>query len=513
MGACGGATADGLPWWNQRVFYEVFVRSFQDSDGDGTGDIQGLISRLDYLNDGDPATTTDLGVTGIWLMPMAESPSYHGYDVTDYESIEQDYGTADDFRQLMTEAHERGIAVIADLVLNHTSVEHPWFVDSQTPGSPHDSWYEWSDTDPRITAPGGGSVWHRSGARFYYSYFWEGMADLNLANPDVTAALDEVGRFWLEDLGVDGFRLDAIKHLFESGSQLEELPESHVWLAGYQDRLEAIKPDLLLVGEVYSDTSLSAAYVPEDVDLTFDFGFAEQVVGGLFAGGAGATRTALEASLADYPPGQRAVFLTNHDQARTMTRLGDDVPAAKAAAAILLTQPGVPFLYYGEEVGLLGDKPDERIRTPMPWDDSTTVGFTTGTPWQPPQDGAATANVATQSADPASLLSAYRDLIALRAAHPALRGAETVAVPASTDRVLAYLRHAGDETILVIANFGLAIEGVSLDLSAAGCVTDGMTAEVLYGGDEVAPVAGDLAAYVPVAELAPSQVLIVGLGG
>ena len=148
-------TESGAPWWRDRVFYEVFVRSFADSDGDGIGDLRGLTERLDYLNDGDPATTDDLGVTALWLMPVAESPSYHGYDVTDYQAIEADYGTADDFRALMAAAHQRGIDVIVDLVLNHTSVEHPWFQDARVPGSAHDDWYLWSAVEPGISGPGG----------------------------------------------------------------------------------------------------------------------------------------------------------------------------------------------------------------------------------------------------------------------------------------------------------------------------------------------------------------------
>ena len=202
----------------------MFVRSFADSDGDGIGDLRGLTDRLDYLNDGDPATTGDLGVTGIWLMPIAESPSYHGYDVVDYEQIEADYGTAEDFKALMAAAEERGIAVIVDLVLNHTSIDHPWFKDSRTPGSEHDEWYVWSDPAPAVAGPGGRPVWHQDGDRAYYGYFWEGMPDLNVANPAVTAALDEVARFWLEEMGVDGFRLDAARHLIEDGAQLDNTP-------------------------------------------------------------------------------------------------------------------------------------------------------------------------------------------------------------------------------------------------------------------------------------------------
>ena len=236
-GACGGATAADLPWWNDRVFYEVFVRSFKDSDGDGIGDLKGLISKLDYLNDGDESTTDDLGVTGLWLMPVTESPSYHGYDVTDYEAIEHDYGSIADFKQLMTEAHKRGIAVIVDMVFNHTSRDHPWFQDAMIPGSAHDAWYEWSDTQPPYTKPGGGQVWWRRGQPLLLRLLRLRMPDLNFRDPEVTTAIDDISRSWIEDMGVDGFRMDAIKHFFEQDAAMEELPETHEWLAAYQTRL------------------------------------------------------------------------------------------------------------------------------------------------------------------------------------------------------------------------------------------------------------------------------------
>jgi glycosidase len=214
-------------WWDDRVFYEVFVRSFADSDGDGVGDLRGLIDHLDYLNDGDPTTSGDLGVTGIWLMPVAEAASYHGYDVVDYEAVERDYGTAADFRDLILAAHARGIAVVVDLILNHTSAQHPWFQDSRDKGSAHADWYIWSDTDPGYAGPQGQPVWYPDGDRVYYAQFWEGMPDLNLDSPEVTAALDYVARFWLQDLGVDGFRLDAIKHLVETGEDQVNTPATH----------------------------------------------------------------------------------------------------------------------------------------------------------------------------------------------------------------------------------------------------------------------------------------------
>ena len=501
-----------LPWWNDRVFYEVFVRSFQDSDGDGIGDLKGLTSRLDYLNDGDPATTSDLGVTGIWLMPIAESPSYHGYDVTDYTKVEPDYGTVDDFRTLVTEAHKRGIAVITDLVLNHTSVEHPWFVDSAAKGAAHADWYLWSDTDPGVTRTDGTPVWHQKDGRWYYGYFWEGMPDLNLANPAVTAELDRVADTWLA-LGVDGFRLDAIRYYLENGPQLEDLDASKAWLTSFREHVDGGKPDAMLVGEAYTDTNASASWVPA-ANLTFDFGYAMGILASVKSYSAAPATLALGDSLAAYPSGQNGVFLTNHDQPRVMAELADP-GLAKAAATVLLTSPGVPFLYYGEEVGLDGTKPDEQIRTPMPWTaKGPGVGFTTGAPWEPPSAGFETANVAGQDKNPTSLLAAYRTLIRLRAGHPALaRGAATV-LTASDTGVLGVLRRSTDETVLVMTNFGITpVKAPSVDLTpAAGCLPAGTVTSIL-GEHPNAALSGDLAAFAPVQSLSAGETVVMRFGG
>jgi alpha-amylase len=506
--------AADLPDWNDRIFYELFVRSFQDSDGDGIGDLRGLIDRLDYLNDGDPATDDDLGVTGLWLMPIAESPSYHGYDVVDYRAIEQDYGSLEDFRVLLDEAHARGIAVIVDFVMNHTSREHPWFVDARTPGSEHEDWYLWADERPRgVVKPGGDRVWHEDGERFYYAYFWEGMPDLNLDSPEVTAELDGIARFWLEEVGVDGFRLDAIKHLFEDGAELEDVPETKVWLEGFHDRVDAYAPDALLLGEAYDVTSQASAYVPESVDLTFDFGLADSILIGVDNGSASPIRSQLAETVAAYPPGQFATFLTNHDQPRVATRLGGSLEAAAAAATAYLTAPGVPFIYYGEEIGTQGTKPDERIRTPMAWTaEAPGAGFTEERPWQPVAEGADTANVAAQADDPDSLLSHYRDLIRLRVEHEALRGPDAVAVETTERSVLAVARRSADELLLVLVNLGDApLSGAALDLTAVvPCGTNVAGAEVLLGDAEVAPIV-DAAAWVPVETLDPYEPVVLRL--
>jgi glycosidase len=512
-----GAPATERPWWSDRIFYEVFVRSFQDSDGDGIGDLPGLTARLDDINDGDPATTDDLGVTALWLMPIAESPSYHGYDVVDYRAIDSDYGTADDFRAFLTAAHERGIAVIVDLVLNHTSRDHPWFRDALAPGSAHDDWYLWSESRPPVARSDGSRVWHEAGGRFYYGYFWEGMPDLNLENPEVTAELDDVGRFWLDEMGVDGFRLDAVRHLVEEGEQLENAPATFEWLAGYRERLKADHPDALVLGEVFDSSSMSSRYVRDGtLDLTFDFGLASATITSLNSRDAGSIAAA-EGEVADrYPLDTVATFLTNHDQNRVAAQLNGDVDAEKLAATLLLTGPGVPFIYYGEEIGMSGRKPDERIRTPMRWDGSTpAAGFSDAEPWQPLSDDPAGIDVAAQSTDPDSLLSTYRSLTRLRAAHPALLGGEILPVESADRRVVAYLRSAPDEVVLIVANMGIdTVEKPELTL-ATGPLCGSPAAEVLLGpGGAIAPEVtpdGGFDGYVPVERLAPREAVVIRL--
>jgi alpha-amylase len=507
--------AEATPWWRDRIFYEVFVRSFADSDGDGIGDLRGLIERLDYLNDGDPATTDDLGVTGLWLMPIAESPSYHGYDVIEYEAIETDYGKAADFHALMTAAGERGIAVIVDLVLNHTSVDHPWFQDSRTPGSEHDAWYVWSDTAPPVSGPGGRPVWHTDGDRAYYGYFWDGMPDLNVANPEVTAALDDVARFWLEEMGVDGFRLDAARHLIEDGAQLENTPATVEWLTGFRSRVEAVKPDALVVGEVWDTTSTAARYVDEGaLDVAFEFGLADAILGSIRLGDAGTLANVQAEVLGAYPAGGYAAFLTNHDQNRTMDELGRSRDAAALAATLLLTNPGVPFIYYGEELGLRGRKPDEEIRTPLPWNGTPPgFGFTTGQPWEPLAPDAGTVAIDGQTGDPDSLLSHYRTLTRLRETHTALRTGELTPLDAEPRGIYAYLRHDPSGVIAIVANLSEEpAEDIRLTL-ASGPLCGPTAAHTLLGTAEARPpvvnAAGGFDAYRPVDRLDPRDAIVI----
>ena len=503
-----------LPWWNDRVFYEVFVRSFKDSDGDGVGDFAGLTASLDYLNDGDASTTDDLGVTGIWLMPVFPSPSYHGYDVTDYRTVNPDYGTMEEFTTFLDAAHDRGIAVLVDLVINHSSRDHPWFVASAAEDPEYADWYLWSDTDPGTTSPwSGGPLWHPKDDRYYYGLFWEGMPDLNLSNPATRTEVYDIARFWLEDVGVDGFRLDGARHLIEEGDVVSDTPTTVAWLEDFNAYVHSIAPDALVLGEVWSPTETVAGYIPDALDLAFEFDLA--AAGGAVVREQDFTNleVATETAGASYPPLQYATFLTNHDMNRIMSEVRGDVAIAKLAATWLLTSPGVPFVYYGEEVGLEGVKPDETIRTPMPWTGTEPgVGFTTGVPWQPADPGFAAANVADQIDDPDSLLSHYRDLIQDRAASVALRRGGLLSVETSSPSLAAYLRSEGSDHVLVVLNASVDYAtDLSLDLPTGPLA--GMQGVVpVVGPEATAPQitsAGGFVDYAPVESIEPHGFLVL----
>ena len=503
-GEADSATASPANWWDDAVFYEIFVRSFNDSNSDGVGDFNGILQKLDYLNDGDPSTTTDLGVTGIWLMPIFPSPSYHGYDVTDYYTVNPQYGTMEEFETLLGEAHKRGIHVVIDLVLNHTSDQHPWFKEAKRDKkSKYRDWYIWSETDPGYRGPWDERVWHSSTTGFYYGIFTSNMPDLNYNNPKVTKEMDKIAAFWLKDVGVDGFRLDAAKHLIENGSTQQNTTATHEWYVDFRKAYKAANPQAMTVGEISGDApSVLAKYTSGDqLDLVFEFSLANALVSSANSGVASYTVNALKTDSMIMPNGQYSPFLTNHDQDRLMSQLRGNSEKAKVAAALLLTSPGTPFIYYGEEIGMSGSKPDENIRRPMQWSDAANAGFTAGKPWRAPDPGYPSVNVAAQTGDPASLLSLYRALIHLRNAHPALRRG-SVTLPSTSDRaVFASVRATEEETILVLINLGeKPVSDYKLDLNE-------------FSGKTLIPLMGmeggalPLSA-TPVGELAPYSVYI-----
>jgi glycosidase len=468
--ANGRAGAQPDDAWQDGVCYEVFVRSFADSDGDGVGDLAGLTARLDYINDGDAASDTDLGANCIWLMPVAQSPSYHGYDVTNYYDIERDYGTKEDFRTFVNEAHGRGIRIIIDMVLNHSSSEHPFFkaalVDRD---SPYRDWYTWSPTE-RPMAGYEAPTWHRASTRdeYYYGLFWSGMPDLELADPEVRAETRRIARFWLEDMAVDGFRLDAVAHFFEDRDRWRHVEAVHPWLRDYAADLRRMSPGVFTVGEVWDSIGAILPYYPGQLDAYFMFEVADAIVEAARSGTGQTLVRVVERLQRDIPSGLWGSFLRNHDQTRTMTELNGDVARAKLAASLLLTLPGIPFIYYGEEIGMTGTKADgdPRLRTPMPWTREPGVGFTSSVPWEPLHADSLTANVQAHEDDPGSLLNHYRRLIRLRTATTALTRGDFLALGASHNAVLAYLRRASERTVLVVANLGEE-PVTAVDLAAA----------------------------------------------
>lgn len=508
------------PWWNDVVWYEIFVRSFYDSNGDGIGDLNGVIEKLDYLNDGDPNTTDDLGVTGIWLMPIMASPSYHGYDVVDYFQVDASYGTNDDFKRLVEEAHKRGIYVIVDFVMNHTSTQHPWFIESKDPNSDKRDWYVWRDENPGFRGPWGQPVWYKEGDSYYYAVFWSGMPDLNYQNPEVTAAMFERIQYWLTEMGADGFRLDAIKHMIEDGQIQENSYATHDWLENFYTFYKGVKPNAFTVGEAWTGTQQVVDYTGDEVDIAFQFDLAEDIINAVDTGLVSVFTKTMTEVYTSFPPNQYATFITNHDHNRTMSQLDEDESKAKLAGSILLTGPGVPFIYYGEEIGMIGTKPDEDIRRPMQWESgSPKVGFTTGTPWRAPAYDFPVRSVARQQDDPDSLLNHYRALIHLRSEHEALRVGDWTLVEANSSRLYAFLRQTDNETILVVMNFNrnpVTSADYSLEFPD-GTFAGPVTAVSLYGapltGSPQINANGGAVSYTPITELPPRSTHIIQLVG
>lgn len=500
---------DPMSWWNEVVFYEIFVRSFKDSDGDGIGDFQGIISQLDYLNDGDPNTTDDLGIGGIWLMPIMPSPSYHGYDVTNYQTVNPDYGTLADFKQLLEECHVRGIRVVIDFVVNHTSSEHPWFLSSQDPTSGFRNWYVWEEQNPRKPGPWGQNAWYEAGGYYYYAPFWSGMPDLNFHEPMVTKAMYNATEFWL-DLGVDGFRVDAARYLFEEGVSQQDTKSSIAWFQDWRDFYLQINPDTYTVGEVWTDTQIIAKYnqPTRGMQQYFMFDLAADILGGIYSPDPSRIMKSYLDTLEYFPDQQFATFLTNHDQQRVASYYGGRLQPQKLAAFVYLTGPGTPYIYYGEEIGMIGGKPDELIRKPMQWSPQANASFSDEEPWQEFAKGWEDTNVEIQNNDPESLLNWYKALVNTRNQLPALQKGSYLPFTSSCRRLYAVARIFEEQVVLVMANLGVQtmedctisieesplagdyqVENVWGDLlfeqisfTETGALTDFMVAPVLEGG-------------------------------
>ena len=403
-------------WWQDAVIYQIYPRSFQDSDGDGVGDLSGIEQRLDHL--------AWLGVDALWLSPIYPSPMYDfGYDISDYKDVDPAFGSLEDFDRLVAGARERGLRVLLDLVPCHTSTEHPWFRE-------HPDWYIWSDAPNNWSSAFGGPAWSKLDGRYYLHSFYPEQADVDWRNPELVAAMQDALRFWIER-GAAGYRVDAIDRLLKDPQLRDDPPagepfglplrqdEAKLALTNSRNapdtgaalaKIREAVGDALLVGEVYLPSARWQPYLEHlDAAFAFELLHAPWDAERLRAAIAATTRR----------PGA-AWVLSNHDFGRLVTRFGPE--NARAAALLLLTLPGPAFLYQGDEIGL-GDGPGgervydragrDRYRHPMQWDGSPSGGFTTGTAWLPPVDPEAT-NVEAQRDDPRSTLSLVRDLLALR---------------------------------------------------------------------------------------------------
>jgi len=495
-------------WWRHAVFYEVYPRSFADSNNDGIGDLKGIESKLGYLQ--------KLGVDAIWITPCYPSPQVDfGYDVSDYENIDPMYGTLADFDHLAAAAKKRHIRIIMDFVINHTSEQHPWFLDSKSSKTAeHRDWYIWRDgKDPGLPPSNwisgfGGSTWKLdpTTGQYYYHYFATAQPDLNWRNPAVEKAMFDVTRFWYKH-GVSGFRLDAVDLLFEDpdlhdnpvlegknemgdAKTLEKyndkLPENHDVLRRL--RKVADESDAVLVGETYTE---SAAELKEyygdhndEIQLPMDFMFCT-------LDKLSAPEFRKQIAIAESTGGWPTYVISNHDMQRSYVRYGDgkhNDQIAKLMAALYLTLRGTPVMYYGEELGMTNTDPTRKEdvkdpmgltgwpgykgrdgeRTPMQWNDGPNAGFTKGTPWLPVPPSYKTYNVASESSDPNSILEFYRRVLALRHRDPALLNGDYLAVNENDPNVLSFLRRDQNEAVLVVLNMSGSTQQVSFDLAQAG---------------------------------------------
>jgi len=461
-------------WYRKVVFMEILTRSFQDSDGDGIGDLPGLTSRLAYL--------ADLGIGGIWLTPIYPTPFVDsGYDVADYENINPDYGTLDDFLTFLDEAHARGLRVFMDGVFNHTSDRHPWFQESRSGrDNPKRDWYLWADeplfdcVDP--FAPNFGQnrwTFDEATGQYYYHHFNSRMPDLNYFNPEVGEAVKNVVRFWL-DLGVDGFRLDVAHLYYEDENYCAHHPLTHRFLKELRDVVDEYS-GRALIGEIAGTPKQDVAYFgngSDELHMIFNFDLAYTMLGSIILHWPRPTDFIMDLMYGHFPAGgQQALTISNHDFFRYYGMLGQNVPLCKMASTIQMTLPGTPFVYYGEEIGMVNGTEiiiDYRdvARTPMQWDATANAGFTTGQSWIAMARNWPTNNVETESADPQSLLNHYRRLIKIHNETPALHLGGFTAIPSGSPRVYAFFRSGSDASVLVAINFSKKPESVAFDLSA-----------------------------------------------
>ncbi|MCS6990791.1 MAG: alpha-amylase family glycosyl hydrolase [Chitinophagales bacterium] len=438
-----------------RCFYEIFIRSFRDSNHDGIGDINGIRESLDYL--------ADLGVGGIWLTPFFPAPSYHNYDPVDLLDVDSSYGTMLDFRLLVEEAHKRDMLVLMDFVANHTSWKHAWFERAIKGEEPYRSYYLWQADAPQ---PKEGQ-WHRlpgptTHREKYYACFSRTMPDLNFDHPHVRRQIIRAACWWLQRTDVDGFRLDAAQHIYPSDNTAANVK----WWAEFAAAVRVVKPRVLLIGECWNKVTHQAAYL-EALDGVFNFELAE-----------GIQQAVLEENAMDLPqriaqmlqtygsfrsPFVHCIFLSNHDMTRIYSVLKHSIEKMRMAACLLLTLPGLPFIYYGEEIGMRGLKPDPYLREPFLWSKNVQQAgqthwlrarYTTRRVVEPAQE---------QRQRPNSLLNYYRKLIGLRRCSPALSRGDFIPLQTAHPALMAYERRCCQQVLLIVHNLSSKSQRISAD--------------------------------------------------
>jgi alpha-glucosidase len=500
--------AEGHQWWQHAVFYEIYPRSFADSNNDGVGDLKGITSKLDYLK--------DLGVDAIWISPCFPSPQVDfGYDVSDYENIDPMYGSLTDFDMLSSEAKKRGIHIILDFVVNHSSDRHKWFLDSKSSRtSEHRDWYIWRDGKGPGQPPNnwnsdfGGSAWKFDPTtnQYYYHYFYTEQPDLNWRNSSVQDAMFDVTRWWYKR-GVSGFRLDAVDTLFEDpnlhdnpvtggtnafGDPFEEkkyttkLPEVHEALRGLRKVTDEYNG--VLIGETWTANiaELNRYYGEGNNELQLPMDFLFTTVNQLSP-----AEFRKQIAAVNSASGWPTFVIGNHDIVRSYDRYGDgqhNDQIAKLMAGLYLTLRGTPIMYYGEEIGMKTTPPTRKEdvkdpigrtgwpkekgrdgeRTPMQWDESANAGFSTAAPWLPVPPTARTHNVADESNDPGSVLAFYKNVLKLRHTNKALVDGSYVPLNENDQNVLSYLRTYKDQVVLVALNMSGAEQRVNFDISQRG---------------------------------------------
>jgi maltose alpha-D-glucosyltransferase / alpha-amylase len=497
-------------WFKTALFYEIHIRGFYDGDGDGSGDFRGLTEKLDYLQ--------WLGVDCIWLLPMYQSPLRDGgYDISDFFAIHEDYGVLEDVRRFIDEAHQRGMRVIADLVMNHTSIDHPWFQEARSsPDSPKRNWYVWSDTKERyqdariifVDTETSNWSWDEQAGAYYWHRFFGHQPDLNYDEPEVREAMLDVLRFWL-DLGLDGFRLDAVPYLFErDGTICENLPETHDYLRQVRREVEENYPDRVLLAEANQWPADVVDYFGDGDECQMAFHF--PVMPRMFMSSRREDATPILEILDQTPPipdnCQWGLFLRNHDELtlemvtdderdymyteyakdprmrlnlgirRRLAPLLDNGRAEiELMTAILFSLPGSPVLYYGDEIGMgdnvyLGDR--DGVRTPMQWTGDRNGGFSSADfaqlyapPSMDPVYGFQALNVEAQLRTPSSLLRWTRRFIALRKEHPVFGLGSYEPLRPANRRIFAHLRRYEREVLLCVHNLARSAQAVEIDLS------------------------------------------------